>query len=87
MTRIMYKQGDLLFVKVDRVPKRNLVRIFDDAIVRGETWPRALGPCSAPLSRPSSSGTPPRQDRRGFREDCEEDTWIDEKGEESVHLL
>jgi len=36
MARVMYRQGDLLFVKVDRLPKRGLVRVYDDVIVRGE---------------------------------------------------
>jgi len=34
--RIMYRQGDMLFIKVDKLPRKGLVRVFDNVIVRGE---------------------------------------------------
>ena len=35
--KIMYRQGDLLFIKVDKLPKkRKLSRVTDNIIVRGE---------------------------------------------------
>lgn len=34
---IMYRQGDLLFIKVDKIPPKKMLRkIDDDVIVRGE---------------------------------------------------
>jgi len=36
MRRVMYRQGDLLFVKIDKIPRKGLVRIDDNIIVMGE---------------------------------------------------